>query len=216
MCQEEHYKYRCNDKHTVFVRQEAKCPIHWIPGHQKIKMIRGVINALCPDCSRTYLVRPAQTYTTYTTVPVAYTQPTSVVVVPPKPTVVVPALPAQMILPPPPPPPVPTLPQQTPGPGSGGAPLPVPDGTPTTGKWEWMKSKNCYEWVVHYQKKDGAAPAPKKQGFNTIHGADPGQLPPGWGAQPNTFPAATAKTGFNTIHGADSGPPPPGSKSSSS
>ncbi|PMD36793.1 hypothetical protein L207DRAFT_515306 [Hyaloscypha variabilis F] len=79
-----------------------------------------------------------------------------------------------------------------------------------------MPSKGCYENVVHY-KKDLAAPATNQAaqqgGYNTIHGRDPGPLPPGWGAQPNPFPAPK-KTGYNPAHGRDPGPPPPGSKSS--
>ncbi|PMD66649.1 uncharacterized protein K444DRAFT_624138 [Hyaloscypha bicolor E] len=214
MCQETHYKYNCNDKHTKCIGVEKKCHLSWAP-HGKVKMIRGYINGPCEDCSRIFLAHPArQTYTITPATPVVYTPALSPapVIVNPAQTILIPApQPAQIIPTPPPPPPVPTLPQQTPGPGSAGAPLDVPKGWITTGGWEWMKSKNCYEYVAHY-KKDPAAPATNripanKQGFNTIHGADPGPLPPGWGAQTNPFPA---KIGFNTAHGADPGPPPPG------
>jgi hypothetical protein len=207
MCQETHYKYNCNDKHTKCIGVEKKCHLSWAP-HGKVKMIRGYINGPCEDCSRIFLTHPSrQTYTIIPATPVVYTPaltPAPVIVNPAQ-TILIPApQPAQI---------TPTLPQQTPGPGSAGAPLDVPKGWIITGGWNWMKSKNCYEYVVHY-KKDPAAPATNripanKQGFNTIHGADPGPLPPGWGAQTNPFPA---KTGFNTTHGADPGPPPPGSK----
>jgi hypothetical protein len=217
MCQETHNRYSCNSKHTELVRVEKKCAIFWAP-HRKVKFIRGYIDGPCKDCTRIFLVRPAQqTYTVIPTTPIVYTPaPTSAtVIVNPVAAIVVPtSQPAKMIIPPTPPLPVPTSPQQIPALGSRSVPLDVKGTIVTGGGWEWMKSKNCFEYVVHY-RENPAAPVinlkPAKQGFNTIHGRDPGPTPPGWGAQPNSFPA---KKGFNMIHGTDHGPPPPGSKSS--
>ena len=217
MCIEEHHKYSCNDKHTLFRRVEATCPLSWVPGHQKYKMIRGTIPGPCNKClsKGPWII----TRTPYT-VPVTYVQAAPPGVYKQVPTVVVPtiqpAVQPTVIVTATAPPRAPTLPQQIPGAGSGGAPLGDPPGWVKEVKAEWMPSKGCYENVVHY-KKDPAAPATNQAaqqgGYNTIHGRDPGPLPPGWGAQPNPFPAPK-KTGYNPAHGRDPGPPPPGSKSS--
>jgi len=130
-----------------------------------------------------------------------------------------PPQPQVLYLPPPPiilqqPPPVPTLPQITPGPGSHGAPLPVPPGTPTSLRWEVINGRA--QPVVHYSSPT-SNPNPNpggRHGYNSLHGYDPGALPPGWGAQPNPLPAGAR--GYNTLHGYDPGSLPPGCKSISS
>jgi hypothetical protein len=199
------------------MRVEATCPLSWVPGHQKYKMIRGTIPGPCNKClsKGPWII----TRTPYT-VPVTYVQAAPPVVYKQVPTVVVPtiqpAVQPTVIVTATAPPRAPTLPQQIPGAGSGGAPLGDPPRWVKEVKAEWMPSKGCYENVVHY-KKDPAAPATNQAaqqgGYNTIHGRDPGPLLPGWGAQPNPFPAPK-KTGYNPAHGRDPGPPPPGRKSS--
>ncbi|KAE9378891.1 hypothetical protein N431DRAFT_450820 [Stipitochalara longipes BDJ] len=210
MCIEYHHHYACNEKHTKFVGPEFKCPLSWVPGHGKVKVIQDTIHRPCDKClsAGVYIL----TQPPYN-MPFVYARAPAPVIYKQVPTLVVPAVAPALIVAAPAPPRAPTLPQQIPGPGSGGAPLAVPPGFIAEERTAWMASKGCFETVVHY-KKDPAASATNtnsanKQGYNTIHGRDPGPLPPGWGAQPNPFPAP-AKTGYNSTHGRDSGPPPPG------
>jgi hypothetical protein len=122
MCQEAHWRYACNDKHTKCMGVEKKCSLSWAP-HGKIKMIRGYINGPCQDCARLLLVRPAQkTYTIVPTAPIVYTTaPASAsVIVKPVPAIVVPApQPEQIIIQRPPP--------------------TTSSHSPTTNSWPWIR-----------------------------------------------------------------------------
>jgi len=205
MCQEEHHGYTCNTTHTVFQKTEFECSLKWVPGHGKIKVIRVVHPRPCDKClaKGVWILTQRAAYTmpvTYIPAPAPVILPTRVIPAAQPAAIIVPAALRK----------APTLPQQTPGPGSGGAPLAVPEGMIVEWKQEWMKSRKCYEWVPHYKTATPAANK-TKQGYSTTHGMDPGPPPPGWGAQPNPFPAP-AKTGYSTTHGRDPGPPPPGSK----
>jgi hypothetical protein len=202
MCQEYHDRYACDPRHTVFkaIKQPCAHPNRCGLFHQKFVIIQNIIPYVCSECARKSVVVLPQ--------PTVYTVPT---VIRPAAVCIQPvAQPANIILqlnrlP------VPTLLQQTPGPGSGGAPLTIPAGTGVENRVEWSKSKGCYVTVTHYTKAPQAVVSGQASGYNTIHGADPGPPPPGFGARPNPFPAG--RTGYSTTHGADPGAPPPGSKS---
>jgi hypothetical protein len=124
-------------------------------------------------------------------------------------------LPPLILIPPPTAPivlkPAPTLHQisPSPGPGSHGTPLPVPPNTPTSVRWESINGR--LQPVVHYHTNptpNAAYNPANRHGYNSLHGYDPGSLPPGWSAGTNPFPTR----GYNTLHGYDPGNPPPGCK----
>ncbi|KUJ12871.1 uncharacterized protein LY89DRAFT_721711 [Mollisia scopiformis] len=86
--------------------------------------------------------------------------------------------------------PRPIIPQLTPGPGSYGTPLPVPANTPTDhhlqyigGRWTVVPHYHLNQASpqVRYYSPPAAAAAYPRTGYNTVHGYDYGQAPPGWG-----------------------------------